>query len=442
MTLEAKIKKFKSTLAVKQLMIDDKIHLAGLLKDEGCDGLACEFQEEVKVILREYNSVCEEYLVLLLDNAPREDVNETVEGVKACKSTYEMKVLKCRNEISKLIKASPNFQSVASPPVNKCNLKLPELKLTSFSDNSSDPFAFDSFRTSFINVMSSFSDISNIEKMIYLKSALKGRALVLIENIPINESSFDDAWKLLEEELFDRDFLVNSVISKILDYENCNDLNACVEFSSYLKSKLLNLKKMNYDFREDASAGNLLLSHIVRSKLPSFFLQELCRRSNVGFPTVNQFIDLGSEIFKMFKKSNVTSKAKMSYNVSSVRPKTFFNKNSDDSHKVEITKESVKSESKNSNSNYVKSCKLCLSASHSTLHCKKFINYTDRIRRADELFLCTKCLSKAHKVEACPGRKGNLPFSCASCKQSDHVTPLCPTMVLSLSAAKQSNKKD
>ena len=197
-------------------------------------------------------------MVLLLDNAPREDVNETVEGVKACKSSYEMKVLKCRNEISKLIKASPNFQSVASPPVNKCNLKLPELKLTSFSDNSSDPFAFDSFRTSFINVMSSFSDISNIEKMIYLKSALKGRALVLIENIPIKESSFDDAWKLLEEEFFDRDFLVNSVISKILDYENCNDLNACVEFSSYLKSKLLNLKKMNYDFREDASAGNSL----------------------------------------------------------------------------------------------------------------------------------------------------------------------------------------
>ena len=67
----------------------------------------------------------------------------------------------------------------------------------------------------------------------------------------------------------------------------------------------------------------LLLSHIVRSKLPSFFLQELCRRSNVGFPTVNQFIDLGPEIFKMFKKSNVTSKAKMSYNVSSVRPKLF-----------------------------------------------------------------------------------------------------------------------
>ena len=49
MTLEAKIKKFKSTLAVKQLMIDDKIHLAGLLKDEGVMGWHVNFRRRLRL---------------------------------------------------------------------------------------------------------------------------------------------------------------------------------------------------------------------------------------------------------------------------------------------------------------------------------------------------------------------------------------------------------
>ena len=89
-----------------------------------------------------------------------------------------------------------------------------------------------------------------------------------------------------------------------------------------------------------------------------------------------------------------------------------------------------------------KHCKFCLKTNHSSTNCKSYPNYSDRLRRADSLNLCNKCLGKFHKSDNCPGLTAKLPFPCAICKKPDHVTPVCPAMIMSISAAKKSNGRD
>lgn len=45
--------------------------------------------------------------------------------------------------------------------------------------------------------------------LVYLKSYVKDRALSMIENMPISDDGFDQAWELLKEEFLDILLLTN-----------------------------------------------------------------------------------------------------------------------------------------------------------------------------------------------------------------------------------------
>ena len=436
MALEKKIKSFRSSLQVKEMQINQKMDTLMTFLNESTElDLLTELDRQIKQMLDDFLQVVGDFQVLLIENGDGAELQPTIDDLNKNYRLLEQKVLKCRDHLAKFKKSrtvSNTLPSRSDSPHQRsaCNLKLPELKLMIFDDNNSDLFAFDSFRSSFCNAMASFSGITNIEKIIYLKSSLRGRALALVEHLPVNEDSFDEAWQLLEDEFYDADFLLNSVISKIIDYPKCSDLNSTMEFCTSLKSWVLNLRKMNYDFETVETAGNLIMSNLVRSKIPTFFLQELCRRSGVGYPSLNHFLEYSSEMAKMFKKS--------SSNASGFK-KTEISKNYATKTYSNVSKSDIKSSPQGSDKNFLRSCKFCLGTNHSTLRCKTYYSYADRIKKADSLSLCTKCLSKNHQFDMCPGKKGKLPYPCTSCKQTDHITSLCPNMVLSLSAGKFSN---
>ena len=105
----------------------------------------------------------------------------------------------------------------------------------------------------------------------------------------------------------------------------------------------------------------------------------------------------------------------------------------------------IQQNNKVSKSQYYGGCKFCLSLEHSSTHCKKYIGHEERVRRASQLNLCTLCLSPKHSKERCYRCSEELSFGCKSCLSNGHVTPLCPKMVLSLTATKvvesKGNKK-
>ena len=105
-----------------------------------------------------------------------------------------------------------------SVPTASIQLKLPELKIKTFSDNSHDLFEFYRFASSFLNAVNSVPGTSGSVKLVYLKSYLSGRALTLIENYPITDQGFDDAWNLLKQEFLDENLLINETLTTIIKW--------------------------------------------------------------------------------------------------------------------------------------------------------------------------------------------------------------------------------
>ena len=105
---------------------------------------------------------------------------------------YKQKILKMLSSLQAALDSFDNQRSLNSSRSN-CSfnnsvmLKLPKVKISCFSDNSVNLFAFYQFKISFLNAMSSVEGITSANKLVYLKSYLKGRALTLIENFPIND---------------------------------------------------------------------------------------------------------------------------------------------------------------------------------------------------------------------------------------------------------------
>ena len=95
-----------------------------------------------------------------------------------------------------------SVDSTGGVATSSVNIKLPELKIASFADNSNDSFEFFRFCTSFNNALNSFKGVTKAVKLVYLKSYLQGRALALVENLPIEDDNYDLAWSLLRSEFF------------------------------------------------------------------------------------------------------------------------------------------------------------------------------------------------------------------------------------------------
>lgn len=318
-----------------------------------------------------------------------------------------------------------------SVPTASIQLKLPELKIKTFSDNSHDLFEFYRFASSFLNAVNSVPGTSGSVKLVYLKSYLSGRALTLIENYPITDQGFDDAWNLLKQEFLDENLLINETLTTIIKWPSSNSLEENMNFVTFLKSKLNELKKFNLDYISNAdAAGQILMGNIVRGKLFSPFLREMMRKVDTSYPSVYQILDYSTEIYKLIKPIEGAKNNSLPV----LRPK---NKLFPSTFSPNSTDFSQRDSSKEGSDKSAKGCRFCLGLSHSSLHCRRYADFNARQKRVTELNLCAKCMSAKHNEGSCPGKSGKLPYPCKSCLNPEHVTPMCPSMVLSFSAGKQ-----
>ena len=180
-------------------------------------------------------------------------------------------------------------------------VKAPKLKMLSFSDNKIGPFSFYKFLSVFMNTMESLPDISNRDKFCYLKSYVQGKAFSMIENLPVNDCSFELALSLLKDEFLDKEFLINSVFSKITSVKPCVNLEENMEFVSLLKCKLQELKSLECTVESEEKFGLSLISHIVRARLFPPLLEEVVRKTNQSYPSVLLINSHANVIFRMLQ---------------------------------------------------------------------------------------------------------------------------------------------
>ncbi|XP_046145625.1 uncharacterized protein LOC123988912 [Osmia bicornis bicornis] len=96
-------------------------------------------------------------------------------------------------------------------------MKLPVTELPKF-DGSLDKWL--SFRNTFVTMVNARTDITDLERFIYLKNSLRGEALSKIIMLDASEENYQSAWQLLVESYDKRRLLISRHVNAILDMES------------------------------------------------------------------------------------------------------------------------------------------------------------------------------------------------------------------------------
>ena len=292
---------------------------------------------------------------------------------------------------------------------NASKIRVPELKITPFSSNSLDKFAFKNFMNEFYQVMNTLEPISNSGKFTYLRNYLKGEARNCINNLSISDENFEAAIKILKARYLDVPLLINETIRKICVTRPAEPMiyNDLLSHFDNIQALLQEMQSFGVDLIDPEPSQNVVISFIVVNNLPDEFIDHLITKSEHEYPTVKDVLDFYPEILKkMFRTScrlfndnreNPKIKTKPRNNTNSVSrniAETSVNK----------TEDKAADDLKPSNKKVNKFCKFCRSTEHSSGPCRKFSSHSARVQRAQTLKLCILCLSNKHSADDCKGR--------------------------------------
>lgn len=98
--------------------------------------------------------------------------------------------------------------------IKQPSLNLPVLLVPKFSGDYDD---FPSFSSSFKSIFFNFSDLTDVQKLFYLKSSVKGDTLKLIQDVELIEENFQMAWELLEKIYKNYNILIQKHVKTMLN---------------------------------------------------------------------------------------------------------------------------------------------------------------------------------------------------------------------------------
>lgn len=99
---------------------------------------------------------------------------------------------------------------------SQSKVKLPELKLPTFSGRMSD---WVTFRDTYKNLIHNDINLSDMDKFTYLRTSLTGDALQEIASIEISSVNYDIAWKALESVFENKKLLVMTYLDSLFALE-------------------------------------------------------------------------------------------------------------------------------------------------------------------------------------------------------------------------------
>ena len=375
--------------------------------------LISDVEEELKTVDEFTSEICFE----LDDELMQEEVENNSKYVLSVKTQI------CMYRDSFPNKCSQNNANVENSKTVK--LPLPPFTLDSFENNSSDPFAYFTFKKTFLNALAGIPNLTNAQKLIYLKNFVKGEALNTIENITVNDEGFETAFDLLDFNFLNKEEIRDRTLEAILSLSEAKSLKEVESLIRAVNSKLHDLKSLNLDLLESDSAGLVLISKIICNKLPRHFLIELFRETSTNYLSFNQRLQVYQSILTRLKVNCKVNGSKANGNDKGAKPK-MLNKSSNnlDNKPGEAKVKSSK-------------CRFCGSLEHTTINCDAYPSVEARVSLADKKVWCTKCLSGKHLLDSCPGKSASLPFKCYKCKKAEHHAAVCPTK----NFARKSNSK-
>ncbi|CAL1262782.1 unnamed protein product [Larinioides sclopetarius] len=296
------------------------------------------------------------------------------------KLKYNVEYLKGQNIDS----STKDAHTANNDQPKRATIKLPEIPLPLFNGKFEE---WNLFKTQFNSLINENAELSEHEKLHYLRGCLKGEAKI----IETSDDDFTSLFKALEQRYENKRVIVDCHIKNILNFpamkhESAKDLRILLD---NIKRNLRSLKIL--DFNRDKLSNTLLLN-IVLDKLDRETRKqyELTLKDNEvpDFDVCLEFLERRYQILSSIN-SNIPAK------LNTERSKSLFIK-----------------------SNKSKTCIACKTLTHALYQCDKFksMKLSDRLDLVKKHRLCFNCLSEFHIISAC-----NSKSSCFVCKKKHHT---------------------
>lgn len=347
---------------------------------------------------------------------------------------------------SKIEQLNSSVKEMSVSMKKHSELSAPPLKCGSF-DGSQD---FRTFIALFDNCIGDRIDLSDRVKFAYLRSYLKGYAEKIVQHLSVIDGSYSAAREILFKEFHDVNAIIDDLITKLLDLKLTKidkEFSSVKLFVSDFKSILYDLKSQNLDFFVENSAGNVMVSHILYLRLPEELKAELAHHLNDNYPSISDIFSSVNDCIKTLQRT----RSKSDFNPDYVRKFGKSSNNFEGSKRFSAPalqnfnvragcSSSPENRLSHSNSKIIRSvsvkevrkpCKLCGQCSHWMRDCDKYPLISDRVRRCNQLSLCSFCTSNKHVSDRCPANAGRVHLSvpCSTCKQTTHVSALCRSLL-------------
>lgn len=189
-------------------------------------------------------------------------------------------------------------------------IKLPTVRLPEFEGETAE---WDSFWDQFDSNIHARSDLSEVDKLNYLKGQLKGNAKKLISGFPSEAVSYKAAVKLLRETYENKDKRLRDLARNLIYLKvPSHNFKSLSEFRAELESNLRRLENAGCDLDQ----SSWLLSTLVIEKLPNLTVEQIQWKSSNDYPSLENIRSNLLEIInniqsKDYKKDKVEGDKKV-----------------------------------------------------------------------------------------------------------------------------------
>ena len=274
------------------------------------------------------------------------------------------------------------------------NVRLPRIELPTFDGQYKD---WKSFFDMFKGTVHDHPTLPKVQKLFYLKGALKGDAKRVLSHLPTTEANYDAAIKLLQDRCDNQFLITKAHLTNIMKIENVR------------KEGPDSLRKLIGTFNEnemalsalgiDTKASDFIWVHILSEKLDSETAKEW-QLTNVDgkmktMDDLRQFLERRARALEASTRSPEMKREALG------------------SKDIDIKNKSENYQSYQSTSMICSFCK----QSHRIYTRPKFLNLSiaDKYEKVKQLRLCFNCLKEGHGIKTCTSKS-----TCQKCKRKHH----------------------
>ncbi|XP_011858289.1 PREDICTED: uncharacterized protein LOC105555857 [Vollenhovia emeryi] len=316
---------------------------------------------------------------------------ELTEERTTFENRYFASIARARRRLPPIVSEVTNNIVTQQPQSTRTTVKLPTLQLPKFDGNYNQWLLF---KDTFLSVIDSNDSLSKIQKFQYLRSALKGEALNVIQTLETTEANYDIAWNLIRERYENKKLIINTHLKGLFDISPITkgNYNSLRLFIDSIRTHLKALETLG----QDVEKWDTILIYLISGKLDYVTRRDwelhASKEDSNALPNMDQlfeFLTNRAHTLELVDNSKDKSGGEKSFNSKKIE------------RKVNLAATTA-----------IVACSYCEGA-HTLYKCEEFSKLPVEKRRQEiqQRRLCLNCLRRGHYVQECKAT------SCKHCSE-------------------------